>query len=79
MKNKKIDVLMVFASVKPCKVSIIGTNKNLKYLVNPNLSFATEIEAVMLDTRYPFPIKARSTLLIKRKVLFLIRAIAVVK
>lgn len=49
MKDKSIDVLMVVAGIKPCKVSIIGTHKNLKYLVNPNLSLMADIEAIMLE------------------------------
>ena len=40
---------MVVAGVKPCKVSIIGTHKNLKYLVNPNLSLMTDIEVIMIE------------------------------
>lgn len=49
MKDKSIDVLMVVAGVNPCKVSIVGTYKSLKYLVNPNLSFTADIEAIMLE------------------------------
>lgn len=49
MKNKSIDALMVVAGVKPCKVSIKGTYKYLKYLVNPNLSLMADIEATMLE------------------------------
>ena len=40
---------MVVAGVKPCKVGIVGTHKNLKYLVNPNLSLMADIEAIMLE------------------------------
>lgn len=49
MKDKNIDALMIVAGVKPCKVSIRGTANNLKYLVNPNLSFMADIEAIMLE------------------------------
>lgn len=49
MKDKSIDVLMIVAGVKPCKVSIVGTYRNLKYLVNPNLSLMMNIEAIMLE------------------------------
>lgn len=49
MKDKNIDVLMIVAGVKPCKVNIRGTANNLKYLVNPNLSFMANAEAMMLE------------------------------
>lgn len=49
MNDKLIDVLMVVAGVKPCKVSIVGTHKSLKYLVNPNLSLMADVEAIMLE------------------------------
>lgn len=49
MKDKSIEVLMIVAGVKPCKVNIVGTYRNLKYLVNPNLSTMMSIEAIMLE------------------------------
>ena len=49
MKNKSIDVLMVVAGIRPCKVSIRGTYNSLKYLVNPSLSLTSEIEVIMLE------------------------------
>ena len=49
MKDKSIDVLMIVVGVQPCKVSIVGTYKSLKYLVNPNLSLTADIEAIMLE------------------------------
>ncbi len=49
MKNKTVDGLMVVAGVKPCKVSINGSYKSLKYLVNPNLSLMADAQAIMLE------------------------------
>lgn len=49
MIDKSIGALMIVAGVKPCKVNIVGTYKNLKYLVNPNLSLMTDIEIIMLE------------------------------
>lgn len=49
MASKSIDVLMVVAGIKPCKVSIVGTYKSLKYLVNPSLSLISDVEAIMLE------------------------------
>lgn len=63
MKNKSIDVLMVVAGVKPCKVGIVGTRKNLKYLVNPNLSLMADIEAIMLEKDVALIYNSEGTLL----------------
>ena len=49
MKNTKIDVLMIEAGIKPCKVSIGCDYKTIKYLVNPCLNLLSDVEAIMLE------------------------------
>lgn len=49
MLGKAIDVLMIEAGVRPCKVSVFSDYESLQILISPFLSLLSDIEFIMLE------------------------------
>lgn len=49
MLGQTIDVLMIEAGFKPCKVSVFSDYESLQILVSPCLSFLSDVEYLILE------------------------------